>query len=206
MNKSPERTDATKEALRAAFWKLYTIKPINRITIKAITDAAGYNRGTFYRYYLDVYDILDEIETEILCQFDTRFAQISEQATAMDMLSIIKHTLTPCQIYNSYLAVLLGANGDMRFQTQLKDKAKALLSEQITKRYGKLEGDGEYCLEFCVSGLLSCTQMWYERGQDVDIHDYISTMYRILAEPLGIFSDDLKSDMSEKLMERRLKL
>ncbi len=68
MKKQPLITEQTKANLKAAFWKLYTEKPIEKISIKQITDLAGYNRGTFYLYYEDVYDIFHQIEEELLNQ------------------------------------------------------------------------------------------------------------------------------------------
>ena len=66
MRKQPEVTEQTKANLRTAFWSLYKEKAIEKITIKEITDAAGYNRGTFYLYYKDVYDLFNKIEEELL--------------------------------------------------------------------------------------------------------------------------------------------
>lgn len=66
MKKQPHITEQTKNNLRIAFWSLYAQKPIEKISIKEITELAGYNRGTFYLYYNDVYDLLDQIEEEIL--------------------------------------------------------------------------------------------------------------------------------------------
>ena len=66
MKKQPQITEQTKLALKTAFWELYTQKPLEKITIKDITDTAGYNRGTFYLYYKDVYDIFTQVKDELL--------------------------------------------------------------------------------------------------------------------------------------------
>ena len=52
----------TKQALQEAFWELYKNKSIEKISVREITERAGYNRGTFYLYYKDVYDILEQSE------------------------------------------------------------------------------------------------------------------------------------------------
>lgn len=44
--------EKTRNNLVNAFWDLYCQKDINKITIKEITDRAGYNRATFYIYFL----------------------------------------------------------------------------------------------------------------------------------------------------------
>ena len=47
MNKQPHITTQTKQNLIDAFWALYCEQRIEKITVKEITNKAGYNRGTF---------------------------------------------------------------------------------------------------------------------------------------------------------------
>lgn len=51
----------TKKLLSDAFLIQLASKPFDKITIKDIVDTAGVNRNTFYYYYSDVYDLLEEI-------------------------------------------------------------------------------------------------------------------------------------------------
>lgn len=62
MGKKTAASEATKQALQEAFWELYKNKSIEKISVREITERAGYNRGTFYLYYKDVYDILEQSE------------------------------------------------------------------------------------------------------------------------------------------------
>lgn len=64
-NKQPAVTEQTKNNLRRAFGGS-TSKSPRKITVKQITDLAGYNRGTFYLYFKDVYDLLEDIEAKML--------------------------------------------------------------------------------------------------------------------------------------------
>jgi AcrR family transcriptional regulator len=61
MNRQPEITAQTRQNLIDAFWSLYCEKRIEKITVKEITIKAGYNRGTFYEYFVDVYDVFETI-------------------------------------------------------------------------------------------------------------------------------------------------
>lgn len=49
----------TKQNLIDAYWRIYTQKPIQKITIKEITVKAGYNRSTFYECFTNLYAILE---------------------------------------------------------------------------------------------------------------------------------------------------
>ena len=66
MNRQTQVTDQTRTNLREAFWELYAEKSIEKITVREITDRAGYNRATFYLYYRDVYDVLEQVEDTVV--------------------------------------------------------------------------------------------------------------------------------------------
>lgn len=57
----------TKKALADSLKKLMEIHPVNKITIKMITDDCGVTRHTFYNHFRDVYELLGWIfENEII--------------------------------------------------------------------------------------------------------------------------------------------
>lgn len=47
----------TKKALAASVMKLLESKPLDKITIKDITDECGVTRNTFYYHFQDIYDL-----------------------------------------------------------------------------------------------------------------------------------------------------
>jgi Transcriptional regulator len=51
----------TKKEIIATFFKLLEQKPLSKITVKNIVEACGINRNTFYYYYKDIYDLVDDI-------------------------------------------------------------------------------------------------------------------------------------------------
>lgn len=60
------RVKRTEENLINAFIELRAKKPIERITVKELTDLAVMNKSTFYRHYKDIYDLSDKIENELI--------------------------------------------------------------------------------------------------------------------------------------------
>ena len=49
--------DLTKKALAASVMKLLDSRPLDKITIKDITDECGLTRNTFYYHFQDIYDL-----------------------------------------------------------------------------------------------------------------------------------------------------
>ncbi|MBQ6035886.1 MAG: TetR family transcriptional regulator, partial [Lachnospiraceae bacterium] len=60
------RVRYTKEVLKKALLDLLKTKPISKVTIKELCEAAGLNRGTFYLHYYEPNDVLKEIEEDFL--------------------------------------------------------------------------------------------------------------------------------------------
>ena len=53
-----KRNGDTKSAMAVALREAMREKPIDRISIKTITDACGLNRQTFYYHFRDIYDLV----------------------------------------------------------------------------------------------------------------------------------------------------
>lgn len=64
--KIDRRTLYTKRVIKEALIDLMHTKPFPKITVKELCSAAEINRGTLYLHYLDLADVLDDIEDEIL--------------------------------------------------------------------------------------------------------------------------------------------
>ncbi len=167
-----ENRDQVKDHLREAFWTLYSNPNVRTVTVTKVCEKAGYNRATFYHHYRDVQDILEQIEKEILDQFDDRFRRLTALSCRLDFPRMVKYTLAPCTIYDKYLAVMLGANGDAKFLAELKEKTKDFLRSLLKDK--QITTEMEYYLEFCVSGIFACTREWYLQRETMDIHEYIS--------------------------------
>ncbi len=75
-HKPDRRVARTKKAIKNAFAELMSEKEISEITVKDIAETADVNRKTFYNYYNSVYDIVNEIENELVLAFDNVLSNI----------------------------------------------------------------------------------------------------------------------------------
>ncbi len=58
----------TKNLIYYTFIDLLSTKPFDKITVRDIVEACEINRNTFYYYYSDIYDLLEEIFTKKIKQ------------------------------------------------------------------------------------------------------------------------------------------
>lgn len=64
VNNTDRRVKRTKKALRDALLKLLENKTINEISVTELTNLADVNRATFYFYYTDLIDMLQQLQNE----------------------------------------------------------------------------------------------------------------------------------------------
>ena len=64
--KIDKRSQRTREALKKTLAQMMIKQNINDITIKNLVVLANINRSTFYLHYTDIFDLLQEMENDIL--------------------------------------------------------------------------------------------------------------------------------------------
>lgn len=60
------RKERTKRSIINAFLQLRAAKPIEKITIKELSELAMINKATFYLHYEDIYALSEQVENDIV--------------------------------------------------------------------------------------------------------------------------------------------
>lgn len=60
------RVKKTKSAIINSFLQLRSKKPLERISVKELSDLAEINKATFYLHYKDIYDLSESLENELI--------------------------------------------------------------------------------------------------------------------------------------------
>ena len=82
------RVKLTKKMIFEAFLSILKNKPIAKITVKEICTAADINRTTFYKYYKDTYDLLEQIEDELIDNLQANLEHV-DKSSLSDIFTII---------------------------------------------------------------------------------------------------------------------
>ncbi len=175
MKKQPELTARTRQNLIDAFWSIYCEKRIERITVGEITKKAGYNRGTFYEYFDDVYDLLEQIENSLLPKITLPFGELG-----LDVEEQISYFLEQYSEHKGYYVVLLGDNGDPAFLHKLKGYVKTNLYKLLKQR--GIQGDPklDFTIEFILSAMIGVFTHWFKAEQDITQSELIKLVYNLL--------------------------
>lgn len=178
MNKQPEITEQTRSNLLEAFWSLYAEKRIDQITVKEIAARAGYNRGTFYEYFVDVRQCLDLIEARSLPRLDELPPMPGEPAPSADFIESF------IELYREkfrYYDVLLGDRGDPSFQRRLIDciKVAILNSRKLPEVIGTVEQD--YLLEYILSGMIGIMRYYFHSQPKGSQGEMVTIIYKLMS-------------------------
>ena len=77
----------TRQAIMYSLLKLLQEKSIDKITVKDICELCEINRNTFYYYYSDIYQVLEELlkfETEKSLKEDGKYKQVVKYTLKVD--------------------------------------------------------------------------------------------------------------------------
>ncbi|MGM9522626.1 MAG: TetR/AcrR family transcriptional regulator [Oscillospiraceae bacterium] len=173
--KEDQRVRLSKQMLRNALISLLKEKPINKISVREICDMAEINRTTFYKYYGSQYDLLADIENNVL---DTLSEGIKGGDPAEKMLpgllKFIDENTELCRL-------LLNNNIDPEFPKKLLNMPA--IKEQLLDitQNEAFSGYGDYMYEFLVLGGYSIIAKWLnseKRESPEELAEFINRIFR----------------------------
>lgn len=175
MNKRPEITAQTRKNLLDAFWQIYCEKRIEKITVQEITAKAGYNRGTFYQYFTDVYDVLEQIEASVLPNIEKH----QNAGISMDFHAALRHLIYVYSQNKKYFAVLLGKKGDPVFQQKIKNVYKAF-AQLLFPPIAADDFISQCTWEYAISAILGAMTYCFTREENPDIEKMVQLLWHLL--------------------------
>ena len=128
MNKSESKYFNTAAKMDEALIALLEKKDFDYISVKEICEAADVNRSTFYLHYSDIYNLLDEVENDMLKEIkhiiETHpMGEKDNTFTFMvDIFMVLEQNKEICK-------ALMGDNGDANFTVKIKE----IISENALK-------------------------------------------------------------------------
>ena len=114
------RIRKTRKQLKDCLISLLKTKRIQDITVRELTEMADLNRGTFYLHYKDVFDLLEQTETELLGKLNSVIQKHRAEELLDRPFNIFHEVYTLVYENASLVEILLGENGDLNFLNRMK--------------------------------------------------------------------------------------
>lgn len=157
----------SKKLIKSAFIELINEKGFETLTVRDITKKADINRGTFYLHYEDKYDLLEQLEDEVISEMYKLIKDINSEEIVNFRLNdkplpfvvkIIEYIGS-----NALMKRLLGSKGHSSFQMKVKELMKTNLL--LKRGEEKITVPIDYLMAYISSAHLGVIQHWLDQGQ-----------------------------------------
>ena len=126
------RVEKTKRSIINAFLNLRSRKPLEKITVKELSEIAQINKATFYLHYHDIYDLSESLECDVI---ESSLRNIEHPDAVFDNNKLFMRELTVSLIANEQLIkILFEGNRNSRF-VELFEKGIIELIRQSYPEY-----------------------------------------------------------------------
>ena len=179
-NKTDIRIIKTKRAIRDATMKLLSQKNIDDISITELAQTAQINRKTFYNYYQNVYQVVDEIENETVEKFVSVFQSTDwYNGDELDFYKIFFCVTESVRDNMDFFRHLLNISRTSVLMVKVENtlKQNAL---QYFKQYIEIDENLLlWALDYIISGMFSVFGTWLKSGQQLsakEVTDFVGIM------------------------------
>ena len=177
-----QRTKLTKQIIKQSFFTLLKEKPVSKITVTKICEESGINRTTFYKYYLDVWDLLGQIESDLAYEMNL----FIEKAIKNDFENSIVHILKAIRMYGEQYLLLASDYGDRNYIKDVLRKWYDSNSEMIDQMLPKLDSVKKvWIYDFITQGDTAVVMDWIEGGMvesEEEVAAFINKLNRSLVD------------------------
>ena len=174
------RVVKTKRAIKEAFAKLLTQKDINDITISDIAAEANINRKTFYNYYSGIYEVVGEIEDDIVRLIDKEVTGIGFQNSLQSPYLIFEKLTKVINTDTDFFGYLLGMNANVSLESKIADLLKSKFKMFVLQDVEISELRLNLMTEFIISGMVAVYRRWFNSDRSEPI-ETISEEMKLLA-------------------------
>lgn len=144
----------SKRLMKESFIELLQQKNIHKISVRELCQNAGINHCTFYKYYGSQYDLLKEMEDDLLKKVDSTLMESNGRSPLLTLLNYVLDNIDVARL-------LINNNIDPNFPEKLfsisfvQQEFDRLLSD---RRVGR-----DYVTNFIFYGAFRIIQIWLNK-------------------------------------------
>ena len=169
-----KRIKYTKKVIKECFFELLDKKDLNKITVSELCLNADINRATFYRYYIDIYDLLEKIQDD----FITELKEFSSEKN-YTVLSFSEEILNVFLNNKDLLKIIFKTKNHIYFLSEFLDNAYDMCKTKWSKEICNLdEKNVELATTFIFNGAIGIVNNWVQN----DFNDSVEYIAKTIEE------------------------
>ena len=166
LNTEDRRVKRTKRALRDALLTLLETKQINQISVTELTNLADVNRATFYFYYTDLLDMLQQIQIETSQAFKETIVRSPIDFTSVEgFTNYCENLLNFCKEREALVRFVI--NHDTN--NQLYKQMRYLMVNNIPNSKTTFDdtNPARYSTNFIITAMVGIMEDWMDEGMKI---------------------------------------
>lgn len=162
-----ERVLQTKRAFRSTLLQLMQSKPINKITVRELTDLTGYNRSTFYLYYQDIFALKEDLEAAVFEEVWARMERHEPEEVRETITPLIRELFDYANNNREVFFTMSNSNSYL----ELTNGVKKLVQDYCYSSWDTVFPEAhkekyEPFFHYLTSGLISLVMYWITDGKE----------------------------------------
>ncbi len=170
MNNTDRRVKRTKKALYEALLVLLKEKTINEITVTELTTLADVNRATFYFYYTDLIDMLQQIQNEALESFKSVIQKATISVSTIEgFTEYAERLFSYCKENEALIRFIV--NNDINNQLYTYIRQLMLTNIPNTKEIFGENNPAKFISNYVINAMIGVCIDWMDDGMKIPPHD-----------------------------------
>ena len=180
------RVKYTKNTIEDTFLNLLEEKDISSITVTEICQRADVNRATFYRYYIDIYDLLKKIQDSFINEIKASNALI--YLKDYTVYNFTKEILSIFYNNKQLVKILFDTNNSIYFINDVLEIAYEKASSKWFSNFPDIEeSEIEYAAVYVFNGALGVINYWVKNNFDKDIDEVSKYIEKLTIDGISKF-------------------
>lgn len=158
--KMDRRVRKTRKQLREGLARLMETKSIRDIKVKELVEEVDINRSTFYLHYSDIYDMLSQIEEELIEEIQDALRMYPLGPNRQSAAFLCRMFEIMSENRGIYKAIC-GPNGDGKFVTRLENVVASEAFRSLRPLLAQVpEREIRFLYAYCLNGCVGLIKMW----------------------------------------------
>lgn len=179
----------TKRAIQLALAQMMSEMETHSITILDLARRAHINRKTFYNYYPGIPDVMDELQRDILSQYEEFISGIDFHQSQESLAPAIARLLTILDENADLCGPLFASDKHLSFIFRLSPLFKETTRKVLVSQGFTQTDSMNITLDYAITGLISVLQSWFQSGRKMHPRELSISLSRLLSINLSEMID-----------------
>ena len=158
--KVDRRALKTKKAITEGLCELLCEKELRNITVQELSDRADIHRVTFYKHYMDIYDVYEQLEKNVLTELGLLILEYGEKTSFEVYPEVFKYIIDNPKVFK----MVFGPNSPGTLYRKLQNMVEGLNRQIWSESFDVDLKDSrvDYAIRYHSNGCLAIIAGWVQ--------------------------------------------